>query len=90
MPTYYACHSEGRQPLSADPKFHGRTKHIDVQWRFVRERAEKDEVPLEDCPTNEMAADELTKPLEKVKIERFVRQVGLASSVLEGSDWDAF
>ena len=63
--------------LAKDPKFHSRTKHIDVQWHFVREQVEKGMMQFEYCPTNEMAADELTKTLNKIKFGRFVRMAGL-------------
>ena len=63
--------------LSADPKFHSRIKHIDVQWHFVREMVEKGKMRLEYCPTDEMAANGLTKPLNKIKFGRFIEQVEL-------------
>ena len=81
MPVSIKADNQGAIALSTDPKFHSRTKHIDVQWHFVREMVEKGCIRLEYCPTEEMAADGLTKPLEKVKFGRFIRQIGLTTKV---------
>ncbi|CAI7781759.1 unnamed protein product [Closterium sp. NIES-54] len=42
---------------------HGRTKHMQVWWHFIREMVASGEVILWWCPTNCQAADILTKPL---------------------------
>ncbi|CAI7855279.1 unnamed protein product [Closterium sp. NIES-54] len=42
---------------------HGRTKHMQVRWHFIREMVASGEVILRWCPTNRQAADILTKPL---------------------------
>eukprot|EP00963_Diacronema_lutheri_P014467 scaffold2931_cov1286-Pavlova_lutheri.AAC.1 len=56
--------------LIQNPQSVTRAKHIDVQHHFLRERAIREEVKFEYCPTNEMNADYLTKqvPLEKFKM----------------------
>ena len=69
--------NQGAIHLSKDPKYHSRTKHIDVQWHYVRDQVESGAVDFEYCPTDHMAADGLTKPLERVKFQRFVYMVGL-------------
>ena len=76
-PVTIKADNQGAIALAGDPKFHSRTKHIDVQWHYVREQVDKGAVQFEYCPTNEMAADGLTKPLDKVKFNRFVGQLGL-------------
>ncbi len=48
-----------------------RTKHIDIQHHFVRDSLSKNEFSIDYCSTKEMAADLLTKPLERVLAERF-------------------
>ena len=47
---------------------HGRSKHIDIKYHFVREVVENEMIKLKYCPTKEMIADILTKGLNH---ERF-------------------
>lgn len=60
-----------------DPKFRTRTKHIAIHWHFVREQVELKAVDLTYLPTDHMAADGLTKPLDRIKFERFLKMIGL-------------
>ncbi|KAL0284098.1 UNVERIFIED_CONTAM: Copia protein, partial [Sesamum radiatum] len=46
-----------------DPKYHGRTKHIDTRYHFIRDSVAQGEVVLRHIPTNDMIADPFTKPL---------------------------
>ena len=48
-----------------------RTKHIDIQHPFIRERIESREIKVEYLPTEDMVADCLTKPLSRTAIEKF-------------------
>ena len=70
--------NQGAIALSKNPKFHARTKHIDIQHHFVREVLEADRgIQLEYCPTEEMVADVLTKGLARVKHEKFTKMMGV-------------
>lgn len=60
-----------------NPKFSGRTKHIDIKYHFVRELVENERVNLEYVPTNENIADMFTKPLTSVKIQDLRMRGGL-------------
>ena len=57
--------------MSKNPKYHGRTKHIDVKHHFIRDKVENGELLLKYCPTNDMIADMLTKALPKTLFEKF-------------------
>ena len=48
-----------------------RTKHINVQYFFITNRISKGEVRVEWCPTKDMVADFLTKPLQGAMFKRF-------------------
>ncbi|XP_055920903.1 uncharacterized protein LOC129952370 [Eupeodes corollae] len=48
-------------------KINPRTKHIDVKYYFLRDIKESKEVKFIYCPTEEMVADILTKPLQNIK-----------------------
>lgn len=55
----------------------GRVKHIDTKQHFIRELCDKDQIRLQYCPTTEMMADVLTKPLSASKLKVFVDGIKL-------------
>lgn len=63
--------------LAKNPVFHGRSKHIDVRYHFIRECVERGEVILKHVKTNEQRADILTKALVKNKFEDMRRLLGV-------------
>ena len=48
-----------------------RTKHINVRYFFITDRITKGEVPVEWCPTKQMVADFMTKPLQGTIFKKF-------------------
>jgi hypothetical protein len=64
--------------LAKNPGYHAKTKHIDIQYHFIREKVENGDVRLVYQPTDLMAADMFTKSLGREKIERFRGMLGLA------------
>ena len=74
------CDNQGCIAPAKDPKHHSRTKHIDVQHHFIREKLEDGEVSLWYCPTEDMVADVLTKALAKVRHEKLTKAMGLRGS----------
>ena len=65
--------------LAKNPEYHARTKHIDVQHHFSREKVEEGVVELSYCSTNKMVADVLTKALPKEKHVWCATKMGLHS-----------
>jgi hypothetical protein len=63
--------------LAKNPVHHARTKHIDIQYHFVREKVESGDVQLMYMSTEDMIADALTKPLPRPKFTRLVEKMGL-------------
>jgi hypothetical protein len=63
--------------LAKNPQFHARTKHIDIQYYFVREKVNKRLVQLKYIDTNKQLANSLTKALNKARFERFRRDIGV-------------
>ena len=49
--------------LSKDHQYHAHTKHIDIRYHFICWVIEQDVLKLVYCPTDNMVADTLTKPL---------------------------
>ena len=48
-----------------------RTRAINIRYFFVTDQTEKGNVRVEYCPTGEMTADYMTKPLQGVAFEKF-------------------
>jgi histone deacetylase 1/2 len=57
------CDNMGATYLSANPVFHARTKHIEVDYHFVRERVSRRLLDIKFIPTGDQVADGFTKPL---------------------------
>ena len=76
-PALIKADNQGAIALTKDPRFHTRTKYIDIQWHFVRDQVTVGAVSFEYIPTNEMAADGLTKPLNRANFDRFVMLIGM-------------
>ncbi len=70
-PTKILEGNQGAIALVHNPvHLHARSKHIAVKYHFTRECQEDGEIKVEYCPTEEMIADCLTKPLGTIKMER--------------------
>lgn len=63
-----------------NPENHSRTKHIDVQYHYVRKVVEDGLIQISYVPTAEMAADILTKPLTKAVFERCRALLGMGET----------
>jgi hypothetical protein len=72
--------NQGAIALAENPVFHGKTKHIETQYHYVRERVAEGSIQIDYVPTDQMTADGLTKALPRVKSARFVKQLGLIDS----------
>ncbi len=68
-PTCLRQDNMGAICLSKNPSFHGRSKHIDVKVHYIRELVSGQQIVLSYCPTSEMIADFLTKPLARDKFQ---------------------
>ena len=53
--------------LMKNPVFHGRSKHIDTKYHFIRECVEREDLQVEFISGEYQKADILTKALPKIK-----------------------
>jgi len=77
-PVVIKADNQGVIALAKDPRFHSRTKHIDIQWHFVRDQVETGAIKFQWVQTSNIAADGLTKALTIEKFKGFIRQIGIS------------
>lgn len=63
--------------MATNPRFHSRTKHIDLKYHFVRDHVSQGDVTLTYCPTEKMVADILTKSLPAPRFRELREQMGV-------------
>ena len=71
--------NQGAIALSNNPEFHTRTKHIDIQHHYVRDKVNDHTIQLKHVSTSNMAADGLTKALPDVKFQQFLNLIGISN-----------
>jgi len=77
--------NQGAIALANNPEYHARTKHIDIQYHFVRECVENGDIELEYCPMADMVADALTKALPKDRHWMLLGRMGMESATASSS-----
>jgi hypothetical protein len=73
------CDNLGATYLSANPIFHSRTKHIEIDFHFVRERVAQKLLEIRFIHTGDQLADGFTKALPVVKLRQFRDNLNLRS-----------
>jgi hypothetical protein len=63
--------------VSKNPEHHGRMKHLDLRFYWLRDQVTHGVITPLFVSTEVMPADLLTKPLAKVKVDRFRKMMGL-------------
>jgi histone deacetylase 1/2 len=71
------CDNIGATYLSANPVFHARTKHIEVDYHFVRERVAQKLLDIRFIASGDQVADGFTKSLSTRQLEVFRRNLNL-------------
>jgi hypothetical protein len=63
--------------LMKHPMFHGRNKHIDIKYHFIRQCVERGQIAVRRIGTNEQKADVLTQALPVGKLAVMRRLIGV-------------
>jgi transposase InsO family protein len=74
------------QILAKNPEYHGRSKHIKVQYHYIREEVLTGNVVIHYIPTELMTADGLTKLLTPTSFAKFVELLNLDNWNMQWAD----
>jgi histone deacetylase 1/2 len=71
------CDNLGATYLAANPVFHARAKHIEIDFHFVRERVARKQLQIRFVSTEDQLADGFTKALPQRKFAEFKGNLNL-------------
>jgi histone deacetylase 1/2 len=77
------CDNLGDTYLTANPVFHARTKHIEIDFHFVRERVTAGELDVRFISSNNQLADVFTKPATRQMLDQFKTNLNLVCDSLD-------
>lgn len=68
IPTTILCDNKSEIALSKNPVYHGRTKHINVKFHYIRALVNDKVIEVQYCPTGDQIAYIFTKALKANKL----------------------
>ena len=69
--------------MTKNNQSHGRSKHVDIKYHFVREQVEQQTINILYCRSEEMTADIFTKGLAINQFKKLRTKLGMATMVQE-------
>jgi hypothetical protein len=77
-PSALRCDNQAAISVSNNPEHHGRMKHLDLHFYWLRDVVAAGKITPEFISTSEQPADIFTKPLARLDFERCRAQLGLS------------
>ena len=71
------CDNLGATYMCANPIFHARTKHVEIDYHFVRDRVVSGDIQVNFISTKDQLANIFTKTLPKDKLIYFIHKLGI-------------
>ena len=63
--------------MTKNPQHHGKAKHSDIKFHYIREMVSMNKIELKYCKSEEMISDILTKGIGKVQFGKLRSMIGL-------------
>ena len=78
LPLVISTDNNGAKSLSANDSNHGKAKHIDIRYHFIRSHIESNSFIVQHTPGVENTADLFTKPLSHIIFQSHVAHLRLS------------
>jgi hypothetical protein len=73
------CDNMSSIDLVKKPKFHKKTKHIEVRYHFIRLAQEEKEIDVKHISSDEQLADSFTKPLPNPRFSKLRKAISIVA-----------
>ena len=93
LPHLTRVDNQGSMDLAHKNTSSKRTKHENIRYQYIRQLIRDKCVTLEYCPTEDRIAHMMTKPLNRIKLQKFANLSGLKHEIssehaTEGGCWE--
>jgi hypothetical protein len=78
--TIINCDNSSSIKLSKNPILHGRCKHIDVRFHFLRDLSKEGTIELKFCKSQDQLADIMTKALKLDTFYKLREGIGMCDN----------